>query len=152
MANKINDLVCKRLTEFLPAFTKEMFRDVRSIDIRVGDSEKQFDPEARQQAASKELADVATPGLVRNCREPRMVVEGTNSYLLGRAILTSGDPRHAIFICGYVDPRTPGFRLYEQRHLLDIKLGERDSVPRTIPPERIKRFSLTEPRELPGVG
>src|SRR5262249_4316670 len=72
-----------------------------------------------------------------------MVAEGTTSYLFAKAILASGDERHAIFICGYVDPRMPGFRLREQAKRDVIELGENDSVQRTIPSERIRAFSLT---------
>jgi hypothetical protein len=72
-----------------------------------------------------------------------MMVEGTGSYLLGRAILTGGEERHAIFLCGYMDPRFPGFRLLHHGGQPVIDFGENDRVTRTIAPERIAGFSLT---------
>ena len=72
-----------------------------------------------------------------------MMAEGTGSYLIGRAILGNDDQRHAILLTGYMDPRSPGFRLSHQRGEAVIDFGPGDAIKRRIPSERIQFHRLT---------
>ena len=72
-----------------------------------------------------------------------MMAEGTGSYLIGRAVLGSDDQRHAILLTGYMDPRSPGFRLRHQRNEAVIDFGPGDAITRRIPSENIQFYRLT---------
>jgi Cft2 family RNA processing exonuclease len=72
-----------------------------------------------------------------------MMAELTGSYLIGRAILANDDQRHAILLTGYMDPRSPGFRLIHQKNDAVIDFGPGDAITRRIPSENIQFYRLT---------
>jgi Cft2 family RNA processing exonuclease len=138
MANRVNELIRNQLTNFMPAFASEAFVDVDPLELGRG-----RDEEERLKLAEDTLREVAQRGPCLIIASHGMMVEGTSSYLLGRAILTGTDERLAIFLCGYMDPRTPGFRLLHHGHHEVIDYGENDRIRRTIPAERIAGYHVS---------
>ena len=139
MINRVHELIRARLADFLPCFTADTFRDVRPLDP----PQQIDDLEARRRADTEELCKLALEGPCVIVATHGMMAENTGSYRIGRAILTSGDPRHAVFLCGYMDPRTPGFRLHHQAALGEVEYGTGDRVTLTVPHESVGRFSLS---------
>ncbi len=139
MVNRINEIIRLRLCSLMPAFDDETFSYVEPLTIGRTD----LDEQQRRQAAMDAFERAAADGPCVIVASHGMMAEGTSSYLLARAILTSGGSKHGIFICGYMDPRTPGFRLLHRREQPVIDLGENDRVPRTIPAENIAYYSIS---------
>lgn len=137
LVNTLND-VSASLPEFLPLLKGTPFKRVKGFPQITGKTlEQRRDEYARE---FFRIAQIAPSVIIAS---HGMMTENTGSYLIGRAILTGGDPRHAIFLCGYMDPRTPGFRLRQQCEAAVIDFGLKDTVNRTIPKERIQFHRLT---------
>jgi Cft2 family RNA processing exonuclease len=137
LVNALND-VSSSLPEFLPGLSGTPFKKVRSFpQVRADSVQQRRDEYARHFFTIAEQA----PSII--IASHGMMTENTGSYLIGRAILTGGDPRHAIFLCGYMDPRTPGFRLRHQCEEPVIDYGMKDAITRTIPKDRIQFHRLT---------
>jgi predicted metal-dependent RNase len=114
--------VSKQRKQFLPKLKGDPFKWETLNLLSYGT------PEQRAKKAEEELRKVAARGPAVLIATHGMLMEDTGSYFLARAILTSEDPRHAIFLSGYMDPRTPGFRLLHQRGQEQIRLGTDDVV------------------------
>jgi|GEM_PF-46662 len=139
LVNVLNDISAAHL-EFLPGASGNPFQRCRSLDVRPVRGETDKERAARYAGAFLSAAAEAPCVIVAS---HGMMVENTGSYLIGRAILEGNDPRHAVFLCGYMDPRTPGFRLRNQKHRDVIDYGAGDPVRRSLPSERIHFYRLT---------
>lgn len=129
--------ISKRRKQFFPKLRQDPFQFKEWPRLK---------SEPFQQAAEafeEELRKVAAAGPAVIIASHGMLMRPTGSYMLARAILRSGDDRHAIFLCGYMDPRTPGFRLINQKNNPQIRLCDDDIVTPRLPPERIEHHSLS---------
>jgi Cft2 family RNA processing exonuclease len=140
LVNVLNDVSAAH-PDFLPGMSGNPFARVNRFPTTFSKT-KQTDEERRDDYARifLEIARKAPSIIIAS---HGMMAENTGSYFIGRAILTGNDSRHSICLCGYMDPRTPGFRLRHQREEPLIDYGVGDPVSRTIPPERIQFFRLT---------
>jgi Cft2 family RNA processing exonuclease len=138
LVNLLNE-VSASLPEFLPGLSGNPFGRARAFAGPRGD----MPDDERRDAFARVFSEVAQQAPCAVIASHGMMVEGTGSYLIGRAILCGSDPRHAIFLCGYMDPRTPGFRLWHQREQATIDFGIGDRVPRKIPAAHIQFHRLS---------
>ncbi len=139
LVNKLNEISAAHPT-FLPLLSGNPFKRVRPFPVLMARDATEEDRRVEYARVFFELAQKAPCVVIAS---HGMMTEGTGSYLIARAILASADPRHAIFLCGYMDPRTPGFRLRFQRDQPIIDFGPGDPITRSIPPERIQFHRLT---------
>lgn len=139
MVNQLNQVSAAN-SSFLPGMNGNPFGEVRPFPLP--DLRKSSEMERRAEYA-RAFFDVARRSPCVVIASHGMMAEGTGSYLIGRAILAGDDPRHAIFLCGYMDPRTPGFRLRHQCDQSVIDFGPSDLITRNIPPDRIQFHRLT---------
>lgn len=139
MVNTLND-ISAQLPEFLPGLQGQPFAETEEFDV--GEQRnKSF--EERCDSYARKFLDVSQAHPCVIIASHGMMMEKTGSYFIGRAILTGEDKRHAIFLCGYMDPRTPGYRLHHQGCDPIIHYGIGDTIERKIPEERIRFFRLT---------
>lgn len=139
LVNKLNEVSAAHPT-FLPGLSGNPFARVRPFPVSRNRDATEDDRRLEYSRVFFEIAQQAPCVVIAS---HGMLTEGTGSYLIARAILASDDPRHAIFLCGYMDPRTPGFRLRHQRDEAVIDFGPGDVIARKIPPERIQFHRLT---------
>jgi Cft2 family RNA processing exonuclease len=138
MVNTIND-VSAEYPAFLPGLSGNPFARVQQFPRVNRDASE----DERRAEYARAFIDVARQAPCVIIASHGMVQENTGSYYIARAILGGDDPRHAIFLCGYMDPRTPGFRLRWQSEESVIDFGAGDPVTRKIPAERIQVYRLT---------
>lgn len=136
LVNVLNEISAAH-PEFLPGLKGKPFSKVREFPRVKGDGD------ARRIAFANAFARIASQSPSIVIASHGMMAENTGSYLIGRAILTGDDRRHAIFLCGYMDPRTPGFRLRTQCDAPTIEYGMGDLIARNIPSENIQFHRLT---------
>lgn len=135
LVNVLNDVSAAH-REFLPKLVGKPFAQVeRFPDLKGDDDRRTAYANAFFQIASR------TPSII--IASHGMMAENTGSFLIGRAILTGQDKRHAIFLCGYMDPRTPGFRLKNHCEAPQIEFGLGDLIERNIPATNIQFHRLT---------
>lgn len=139
LVNKLNEVSAAHPT-FLPGLSGNPFARVRPFPIS---RNRDATEDERRLEYARVFFEIAQQAPCVVIASHGMLTEGTGSYLIARAILASDDPRHAIFLCGYMDPRTPGFRLRHQRDEAVIDFGPGDLIARKIPPERIQFHRLT---------
>lgn len=139
LVNKLNSVSAAH-PEFLPRLNGNPFDKVRAFPQFRGDRD---DDGARAQFFADEFAKIAGAAPSVIIASHGMMTEGTGSFLIGRAILTGIDERNAIFLCGYMDPRTPGFRLMHQCDASTIEFALGELLQRTIPPANIQFHKLT---------
>jgi hypothetical protein len=139
LVNKLNEVSAAH-PSFLPGLAGNPFARVRPFPIS---RNRDATEEERRIEYARAFFEIAKQAPCVVIASHGMLTEGTGSYLIARAILASEDPRHAIFLCGYMDPRTPGFRLRHQRDEAVIDFGPGDVIARKIPPERIQFHRLT---------
>jgi predicted metal-dependent RNase len=139
LVNRLNQVSAAHPT-FLPGLSGTPFAQVRPFPVTRNRDATEAERRDEYARVFFELAQ-RTPSVV--IASHGMMTEGTGSYLIGRAILAGDDSRHAIFLCGYMDPRTPGFRLRYQRDEAVIDFGPGDAITRRIPSERIQFHRLT---------
>jgi predicted metal-dependent RNase len=139
LVNVLNDVSAAH-PEFLPKMSGNPFARVRRFPSPFS---KELTNEQRRDEYGRIFFEIANKAPSIVIASHGMMAQNTGSYLIGRAILTGEDPRHGICLCGYMDPRAPGFRLRHQVQEPVIDYGIGDSVTRTIPPERVSYFRLT---------
>ena len=138
MVNKINEVSAANAS-FLPKLVGNPFALAKPFP----QLPKGLDDDARGEWYGRTFFELADDQACAVIASHGMMTEGTGSYLIGRAILGNDDQRHAILLTGYMDPRSPGFRLIHQKHEAIIDFGPGDAISRRIPPERIQFFRLT---------
>ncbi len=136
MVNRINEVSAAHAS-FLPGLVGKPFSLAKPFPSPAADDDDRGASYARsffELAGQASCAVIASHG---------MMAEGTGSYLIGRAVLGSDDQRHGILLTGYMDPRSPGFRLRHQRNEAVIDYGPSDAITRRIPSENIQFYRLT---------
>lgn len=139
LVNKLNEVSAAH-PAFLPGLSGNPFARAKAFPIP---RNKDATEEERRIEYARVFFEVAREAPCVVIASHGMLTEGTGSYLIARAILAGDDPRHAIFLCGYMDPRTPGFRLRHQCDAAIIDFGPGDLITRKIPVERIQFHRLT---------
>lgn len=139
LVNRLNEVSAAHPT-FLPGLSGNPFARVRPFPVS---RNRDATEDERRLEYAQVFCKTASQAPCVVIASHGMLTEGTGSYLIARAILTGDDPRHAIFLCGYMDPRTPGFRLRHQRDKAIIDFGPGDAIARKIPPERVQFHRLT---------
>lgn len=139
MVNTLNE-ISGQFPEFLPGLQGQPFQETQSFDV--GD-QRDMSHEERRDAYARAFREAAQAHPCAIIASHGMMMEKTGSYFIGRAILGGDDERHAIFLCGYMDPRTPGYRLHHQccEPIIDYGIG--DAILRKIPETRIRFYRLT---------
>lgn len=138
LVNTLNEVSAAH-PEFLPGISGNPFARVRAFPTKRG----LLTDEERRNDYARTFHEIARQAPCVVIASHGMMTENTGSYMIGRAILGGDDPRHAICLCGYMDPRTPGFRLRFQCDEPVIDYGIGDPIFRKIPSERIQFHRLT---------
>jgi len=138
MVNRINDVSATHAS-FLPKLVGNPFAIAKPLP----QLPKGIDDVERRDWYARTFFELADHEPCVVIASHGMMTEGTGSYLIGRAILRNDDQRHAILLTGYMDPRSPGFRLSHQKNEAVIDFGPGDAITRRIPSERIQLHRLT---------
>lgn len=136
--NELNQVSATH-SAFLPGMSGNPFQKVQEFPR----PPRGIDGTARAGWFADAFAQLTSKGPCIVVSSHGMMMVNTGSYFIGRAILTGNDERHGVFLCGYMDPLTPGFRLREQRAAERIDYGPGDVITRGIPTENIQYHRLT---------
>jgi Cft2 family RNA processing exonuclease len=138
LVNAINEISSEYL-QYLPKVRDNPFA---RVSVFPSSRSRMSDDERREEYA-RVFFEIARQSPCVVIASHGMMTENTGSYLIGRAIIGGNDPRHAVFLCGYMDPRTPGFRLRHQSNASVIDYGVHDPLVRRITSEHIQFHRLT---------
>jgi Cft2 family RNA processing exonuclease len=136
MVNRINEVSAAHAS-FLPGLVGKPFALAKPFPSPPRDDDD------RRGSFARAFFELAEQGACAVIASHGMMAEETGSYLIGRAILAGEDQRHAILLTGYMDPRSPGFRLRHQRNEAVIDFGQGDAITRRLPSENIQFHRLT---------
>jgi len=136
MVNRINEVSAAHAS-FLPGLVGKPFAKAKPFPSPPRDDDD------RRGSFARAFLELAEQGACAVIASHGMMAEETGSYLIGRAILAGEDQRHAILLTGYMDPRSPGFRLRHQRNEAIIDFGQGDPITRRIPSRNIQFYRLT---------
>lgn len=136
MVNRINEVSAAHAS-FLPGLVGKPFAKAKPFPSPPRDDDD------RRGSFARAFFELAEQGACAVIASHGMMAEETGSYLIGRAILAGEDQRHAILLTGYMDPRSPGFRLRHQRNEAVIDFGQGDAITRRIPSGNIQFYRLT---------
>ena len=141
MINRINALSCA-----VPEFFREGYVDrVRQAEALKVDLNPRYTREDQRAERYREaFAQIAEQGPAVVVSSHGMMAEGTGSFSISAAILNQNPQIDRIFMCGYMDPRTPGSRLKRRAQYPDkIPFGASLSVSRKAADACIQEFSIT---------
>ncbi|TNE47314.1 MAG: MBL fold metallo-hydrolase [Deltaproteobacteria bacterium] len=141
MINRINGLSCS-VSEFFKEGYVERVQQAEPFKV---DLNPRYTKEHQRAERYRDAyLSVAEKGPAVIVSSHGMMAENTGSYSIAIAILQQQPLLDRIFLCGYMDPRTPGSRL-KRRFLYDetIPMGSSTFVSREAADEAVKEFSIT---------
>lgn len=141
MINRINGLSCT-VSDFFKEGYVERVQQAESFKV---DLNPRYTSESQRLDRYKEAFErVVEQGPAVIVSSHGMMAENTGSYSIALAILQQQPLVDRVFLCGYMDPRTPGSRL-KRRFLYDetIPMGSSTFVARSAADEAIREFSIT---------